>query len=294
MKKKIIFTTKGERADIPPYIIYRILSNQYVNAVGPFVFLDHAIPIKHAADEPRRKANGKGAHPHRGIATLTYILSGEAVHLDSRGHYAKVNSGGVQWMKAGAGIIHDEVVNVDAQANDLLTHALQFWINLPSKNKTEAPAYVPIMPGEVPQKDLENDSGWLKVIVGEYEGLASKIPNYSKQFIYHIHLEAGKSFSITTEKKLEYAAFLPLNNVTVNDTEYKKGEFLLFDKEEGTIEVNNNSGSAADIILFGGESYAEPIIAQGPFVMNTQHEISEAYNDFYDGKYGEIDYSLAN
>jgi redox-sensitive bicupin YhaK (pirin superfamily) len=294
MKKKISFTSQGQRADIGPHIIYRILGNRYVDAVGPFVFLDHAVPIKHSPDEPLKKANGKGAHPHRGIATLTYILSGEAVHLDSKGHFAKVNSGGVQWMKAGNGIIHDEVVNVDARSGDSLTHALQFWINLPSKNKAEIPAYLPVMPDEVPQKELENNGGWLKVIVGEYEGLASRIPNYSKQFIYHIHLGSGKRFSIDTDKGLEYAIFLPLNNATVNDAEYKKGEFLLFDKDEGAIEISNSSGSASDIILFGGEPYAEPIVAQGPFVMNTQHEISEAYADFYEGKYGEIDYSLAN
>jgi redox-sensitive bicupin YhaK (pirin superfamily) len=294
MKKKVSFTSQGQRADIGPYIIYRIIANRYVDAVGPFVFLDHAVPIKHLPGEPPKKANGKGAHPHRGIATLTYILSGEAVHLDSKGHYAKVNSGGVQWMKAGNGIIHDEVVNVDARSGNLLTHALQFWINLPSKNKAEAPEYLPLMPNEVPQKELENNSGWLKVIVGEYEKLASKIPNYSKQFIYHIHLETGKRFSIATEKGLEYAAFLPLNNGTINDAEYKKGEFLLFDQDEGTIEISNNSGEANDIILFGGEPYTESIVAQGPFVMNTEHEISEAYNDFYEGKYGNIDYSLAN
>jgi redox-sensitive bicupin YhaK (pirin superfamily) len=294
MKKKISLTSQGQRADIGPYIIYRILGNRYVDAVGPFVFLDHAVPIKHSADEPLKKANGKGAHPHRGIATLTYILSGEAVHLDSRGHFAKVNSGGVQWMKAGNGIIHDEVVNVDARSGDLLTHALQFWINLPSRNKAEAPDYLPVMADEVPRKELENNSGWLKVIVGEYEELASKIPNYSKQFIYHVHLESKKSFSIDTEEGLEYAMFLPLNNATVNDAEYKKGEFLLFDKDEGAIEISNSSGFASDIILFGGEPYAESIVAQGPFVMNTQQEISEAYNDFYEGKYGEIDYSLAN
>ena len=294
MKKKVSFTSRGQRADIGPYIIYRILGNRYVDAVGPFVFLDHAVPVKHAADEPVKKANGKGAHPHRGIATLTYILDGEAVHLDSRGHYAKVNSGGVQWMKAGNGIIHDEVVNVDAKSGNLLTHALQFWINLPSKNKAESPDYLPVMPEEVPQKKLDNNSGWLKVIVGEYRELASNIPDYSKQFIYHIHLESSKHFSIATEKGLEYAAFLPLNNGTINDAEYNKGEFLLFDKDEGTIEIDNSSGDAFDIILFGGEPYTEPIVAQGPFVMNTQHEISEAYKDFYEGKYGEIDYSLAN
>jgi redox-sensitive bicupin YhaK (pirin superfamily) len=137
---------------------------------------------------------------------------------------------------------------------------------------------------------LDDGKGWIKVIVGEYEGLASKIPNYSKQFLYHIHLEAWKQFSIITESGLKYAALLPLQNVVINDTEFEKGEFIEFDRSEGTIEINNNSEAAVDIILFGGEKYAEPIVAGGPFVMNSQEEIAQAYRDFHNGKYGRINY----
>ena len=289
MKKKISFSTHGQRADIGNITIYRMLPNRYADAVGPFVFLDHFGPTRHAVDEPVQK-NGNGAHPHRGIATLTYILNGEEEHFDSQGNYGKINSGGVQWMKAGDGIVHDGNLNVDPQTNDRLTHGFQFWINLPAKNKTESPRHLAIQANEVPQKMLDDDKGWIKVIVGEYEGLASKIPNYSKQFLYHIHLEAWKQFSIVTESGLEYAALLPLQNAVINDTEFEKGEFIEFDRSEGTIEINNNSEAAIDIILFGGEKYAEPIVAGGPFVMNTQEEIAQAYRDFHNGKYGRINY----
>ena len=83
--------------------------------------------------------------------------------------------------------------------------------------------------------------GWIKVIAGQYENLVSKIPNYSKQFLYHIHLEAGKQFSLSTEKGLEYAAFLPMHNAAINDAEFTAGEFIEFDRNEGTIEINNKS-----------------------------------------------------
>lgn len=261
----------------------------HVEAVGPFVFLDHAAPIEHAPDEPRHKV-GNLAHPHRGIATLTYILNGEADHYDSKGHHAIVRSGGVQWMKAGKGIIHDEVVNPDPQTNDRLTHALQFWIDLPSRIKAEQPEYLPLQANEIPKKVLAGNVGWLKVIVGRYEDLASAIPNYSKQLIYHIHLEAGMQFALGTEKELEYAIFLPLSSVTINEKEFKRGEFIGFEKSDGIIELNNSSVTPADIILFGGEPYAEPIVARGPFVMNTLQEISQAYTDFHLGKYGQITY----
>ena len=291
MKKKISFSTQGRRADIGEYVINRILPNRYADAVGPFVFLDHLFPAKHSPGEPLKKVNGTGAHPHRGIATLTYILNGEADHFDSRGNHAKVNSGGAQWMKAGNGIIHDESVNVDSQTNDLLTHAMQFWVNLPAKNKAELPEYLPLQAKEIPHRELSDEKGWIKVIVGEYEKLASNIPTYSKQFLYHIHLNAGKQFSVTAEDEMEYAAFLPLHNAVVNDAEFNKGEFIEFDREEGTIEFSNTSKEAIDIILFGGEKYAEPIVAQGPFVMNDELEIAGAYKDFHAGKYGTIRYT---
>ena len=288
MKKKISFTTQGHRADIGQYKINRILPNTYVEAVGPFVFLDHLMPAKHSPDEPVKVVNGSGAHPHRGIATLTYIINGEADHFDSAGHHAKVKSGGVQWMKAGSGIIHDEAVNVDSDANDFLTHALQFWINLPSKQKAEAPDYLPVHANEVPHEILKDEAGWLKVVAGKYEDLISKIPSYTKQFLYHIHLDSGKHFSINTESGWEYAAFLPLQNVVINDAEFEKGDFLLFDKGDGSVEMN--AQTSTDIILFGGEPYTEPFVAQGPFVMNTQQEIAKAYADFHLGKYGQISY----
>ena len=291
MKKKISLSGEGNRADIGEYKINRILPNRYVDAVGPFVFLDHLLPTTHSPAEPKHKVNGTGAHPHRGIATLTYILNGEADHYDSGGNHALVHSGGAQWMKAGNGVVHDESINVDSETTDLTTHALQFWINLPSKNKAESPMYLPVQASDIPKKVLDDETGWLKVIVGAYGELASKVPDYSRQFVYHIHLEAGKKFSIESEKGLEYAAFLPLHDVMINDTTFSKEEFIEFDREEGTIEFNNPSTDAVDIILFGGESFNEPIVAQGPFVMNSALEISEAYRDFHSGKYGKINYN---
>ncbi|MEO6327480.1 MAG: pirin family protein [Ginsengibacter sp.] len=286
MKKQISFSTPGQRADIGNIAIYRMLPNRYADAVGPFVFLDHFPPTIHIASEPEKK-KGTGAHPHRGIATLTYLLHGESEHFDSKGNHAKINSGGVQWMKAGNGIIHDEIINVDAQTNDLLIHGFQFWINLPSKNKAEAPHYLAIQASEIPQQKLGDEKGWIKVIVGEYENLTSAIPNYSKQFLYHIHLKAGKQFTVTITDKIEVAA-LPIHNVTINDEGFDAGEFVEFDRNAGTIEITNNAETAIDLIIFGGEKYAEPIIAQGPFVMNSPQEIAQAYRDFHDGKYGKI------
>ncbi len=284
MKKQTSFSTKGQRADIGDLTIYRMLANRYTDAVGPFVFLDHIIPKVHSSSMD----SGTGRHPHRGIATLSYIIEGEDEHFDSMGNHAKVYSGGIQWMKAGNGIIHDETLNVDSRTGTNRTHAFQFWINLPAKNKAEKPEYLAIQSEEVPQKLLSNDSGWIKVIVGNYEDLKSIIPNYSQQFLYHIHIEAGKSFSIFIDEKVEVAAFLPTKNTILNDAEFEAGEFIEFDRNEGEIFIENKLNEATDVLLFGGEPYTEPIVAEGPFVMNSRSEIADAYRDFYAGKYGNI------
>ncbi|GHN01641.1 hypothetical protein WSM22_31300 [Cytophagales bacterium WSM2-2] len=292
MKKRVAFSMKGHRADIGEYMINRLLPSARAKSIGPFVFLDHLLPAELSPDAPVKKVNGTGAHPHRGIATLTYIINGEADHFDSNGNHAKVSSGGAQWMKAGNGIIHDEAINADVKANDHRTHAMQFWVNLPSRNKAESPEYVPVQAEEVPQHYLTNSSGWIKVIDGTFENQASKIPNYTKQFIYHIHLEAGKQFSMLTETELEYAAFLPLHNAEINEVLYKKGDLIAFDKDNGTIEITNKSNEGIDVILFGGAKYTEPIVFGGPFVMNSELEIAQAYDDFHAGKYGKINYTV--
>lgn len=284
MKKQILFSTQGHRADLGPLQIQRMLPNSYVNAVGPFVFLDYVAPaLKERIDQ-----NGMGAHPHRGIATLTYILQGEVEHFDSAGNTGKIYSGGMQWMKAGTGIIHDENFNYDSQTDSKYIHGFQFWLNLPAKNKAEKPEHIAIQATEVPQKEIADHGGWIKVVIGSYEELHSKIPNYTVQFLYHIHLESNKSLSIPYDDQIEVAAFLPTQHLIVNDIEFQKGDFIEFDRNAGKIEIRNTSTNSNDVLLFGGEPYTESIIAEGPFVMNSKAEITEAYLDFYAGKYGKI------
>ena len=284
MKKKTSFSTKGYSAAVGPLSIQRMVPNRYTNKVGPFVFLDYVAPVV----KETITQNGMGAHPHRGIATLTYILQGEVEHFDSAGNEAIIYSGGAQWMKAGNGIIHDENLNYDSRTESKFIQGFQFWINLPAINKAENPAHIAVQANEVPKKTFPNESGWLKVIVGSYEDLSSKIPNYSTQFLYHIQLKAGTQFSVAMESETEVAAFLPIQNVILNDTEFQAGEFIEFDKATGEIEIKNTSLATVDVLLFGGEEYKEPVVAEGPFVMNSQAEIATAYRDFYAGKYGEI------
>lgn len=286
MNKKVIYNTRGHRADIGPFEIYRLVSNNYVSHVGHFVFLDYIPPFM----IPNKHLNKDAAHPHRGIATLTYILSGEADHYDSRGFRGTVHSGGVQWMKAGNGIIHNESIGPDSKTNGKLMHGFQFWINLPAKNKIENPDYMHLQNEELPLIQLNDESGSLKVVIGSYNNETSKIPTYSEQYLYHIRLNPGKTFRLSTKEGLEYAAFLPQHNLIINNKEYFNGDLIGFDDKGGDIEFINPLESELEFIFFGGEKYTESFVAYGPFVMNTSEEIKQAYSDYRNGKYGEMIY----
>ncbi|MET0463394.1 MAG: pirin family protein [Chitinophagaceae bacterium] len=286
MKKRSSFSTRGKREDIGDLEIYRMMPNRYADAVGPFVFLDHIAPrIRTTINK-----EGTGAHPHRGMATLTYILHGEAEHFDSTGNYALVHSGGVQWMNAGNGIIHDETLNYDTQTDSKLIHVLQFWINLPAKIKAGKPSYLAIEGTDIPVKTLADEKGWIKIIAGSYDEVHAVIPTYSQQFLYHIHLVPGANFGIEFADKTEVAAFLPTLPAIINDETFYAGDFIEYDRSAGTIELRNENTEACDFILFGGEPYREPIYAEGPFVMNSMLEIADAYRGFFNGDYGKIVY----
>jgi len=283
----VTITAQGSRADIGSYKINRLLPNRYMDAIGPFVFLDHLMPTTH--EKINEDDKGTGPHPHRGIATLTYVLDGVAEHYDSRGHHAVVTSGGVQWMKAGNGIVHDESMRPDTASGTLTTHSMQFWINLPETNKAEDPAYLPLQSSEIPQKSF--DGGSLRLITGSYEDLQSQIPSYSKEFVLHIKLNAGAHHSLASFADFEYAIFLPLQPATINEETYQQGDLLSFERKDGSIHISNPSNESVDLIFFGGKPYTEPIFASGPFVMNSQAGITQAYNDYYKGSYGTIFYA---
>jgi len=288
MKKQVRFRTRNRPEWVNQIRVQHALPNKFARAVGPFVLLDHVSSQKRASGESNKQVVGKCSHPCRGVATLTYIISGEVEHLDSLGNHVNLSSGGVHWMNAGKGIVQGEAVNPECRINDPNLSVVRLWINLPSKHKSGEPDYLSLESSDIPKQVLVNGVGWIKILSGKYENLVAKVPCYSKQLLYHIQLEAGKQFSIMTDSEWEYAAFFPAGSAVASDTGFQAGELIVFSTQGELIEINNYRKTPLDIILFGGEPYSEPIIAEGNFVMNNPHEITQAYNDYYDGKYGQI------
>jgi redox-sensitive bicupin YhaK (pirin superfamily) len=289
MEKTIITSYGGVNANVGDLLVNRLLPNRYSQAVGPFVFLDHLYPSEHQPKTPQAPT-GAFAHPHRGIATFTYLFSGSLEHYDSHGHHGIVDAGGAQWMKAGNGVIHDENPSPRFQREGGVLHALQFWINLPARNKAEAPDYLALQARDIPEVPLPGGAGVLRVVIGTYGEATSPVKTFSSQLLYHLRLHSGAAFTLDTKAGLEYAAFVPGEEGVISDGTYGKSELLLFGSDAVPITFANKGGVNTDVILFGGEPYREPIVAQGPFVMNSHQEIAEAYQDFFNGRYGKIQY----
>src|SRR5450432_869976 len=287
-KKKVQVRFQGKCEWIGELKVQHVLPNKFIQAIGPFVFLEHVICQKQTSSESQTHPSSNIAHPHRGIATLTYILFGEVQHQDSMENKVKLSSGGAHWMKAGKGVMQDETVSSLCRITNMDVSVIQFWVNLPSRHKADEPNYISLQPDEIPTRILDNDSGWIKTLLGEFEDVMAKVPSDSNEFACHILLNPEKNISIKTKKSFEYAAFIPTGWTEINDTEFQSGELVMFSSFGEMIEISNKSEKSVNIILFGGEPYEEQIVTEGAFVMNTPHEISQAYNDYYDGKYDLI------
>jgi len=292
MEKNITASYGGANSTVGDLLVNRLLPNRYVQAVGPFVFLDHVYPVE---QNPRavKPPTGDFAHPHRGMATLSYVLSGGLEHFDSRGHHGIVSAGGMQWMKAGNGIIHDEQLSPALLTEGGILHSLQFWINLPAAEKKEAPEYQAVAANEIPETLLPDNAGVLRVLLGSLGDRTSPVKTFTGEFLYHIRLRPKSTFTLESVPGLEYAAFIPSAEVRINGSTYSNSELVVFGGEGGDLVFSCSNINGSDIFLFGGKPYEEPIVAQGPFVMNSHQEIALAYQDFFSGKYGAIDYTVA-
>jgi redox-sensitive bicupin YhaK (pirin superfamily) len=287
--KRIIAKNAAQPEKVGPLDIARALPNKTTNAVGPVIFLDH-VPEKKFAPGELPEPDGSFAHPHRGIATFSYLLKGEIIHYDSNGGHGLVKAGGVQWMNAGKGIVHDEMIQSEMRNNGGDIYAFQFWVNLPARNKADKPDYMPVEANDLPIVSLDDGAATLKILLGEFQGARSPIPAFTEQFIWHINLHANSSIKLPTMSDHEYAGYLPVGDVIVNDTSVAAREFFLLDEIGTGISIENRSDDALDVVIFGGEPYREPMVSHGPFVMNTAEEINEAYEDFRGGSYGQINY----
>jgi redox-sensitive bicupin YhaK (pirin superfamily) len=270
----------------------RSFPNSYISEFDPFLLLDEMGPM----DIKPGKQKGFPDHPHRGFETVTYLLEGKFEHKDSQGHAGIINSGDVQWMTAGSGVIHSEMPEKEFSKNGGKLHGFQLWVNLPKNNKMMKPRYQEIPRSKIPTgTTTENGNVVVKVIAGESLDAKAVINTITPIIYLHFKLEPGaRTLQSVSEEYNVFAYVIKGKGVfeqskNVNNV-IEKGNLVIFDKngKEVYIEAAKDSSDPLELLLIGGIPLREPIARYGPFVMNTQQEIYQAIEDYKSGKLGRI------
>ena len=252
--------------------------------MSPFLLLDYAGPADFAAAERPR---GVGTHPHRGFETVTVVYKGEVAHRDSTGRGGVIGPGDVQWMTAGAGILHEEFHSEAFTASGGELEMVQLWVNLPAKHKMTRPDYQAIADRDIPEVALANNAGYLRVIAGNYDGHAGPARTLTPMNVWDLRPQQGGMAQFDLPDGWTTAVVVLHGTVMLNDdTIAREGQIAMFDRE-GTgvaIEANND----AVVLLLSGEPIDEPIVGYGPFVMNSREEIEQAMRDYQSGRFGAI------
>ena len=252
--------------------------------ISPFLLLDHAAPAEFTPTTERR---GVGQHPHRGFETVTIVYKGELEHRDSTGSGGTIGPGDVQWMTAASGIVHEEFHSEGFARSGGTLEMVQLWVNLPAKNKMTAPGYQAITSDTIPTVALPDAAGSVRVIAGTFDGQHGPARTFSTMQVWDLRLAQGKLTELPVHAGWSTALIVLHGTVLVNgESVVREAQMALFERDGDSITVEANSDAV--VLLLSGEPIDEPIVGHGPFVMNTEAEIAQAFEDFNSGRFARI------
>ncbi|MBK5436893.1 MULTISPECIES: pirin family protein [unclassified Pseudomonas] len=252
--------------------------------ISPFLLLDHAGP---AAFTPTEQRRGVGQHPHRGFETVTIVYKGEVEHRDSTGAGGTIGPGDVQWMTAAKGIIHEEFHSEAFARSGGALEMVQLWVNLPAKDKMADAGYQTILDSDIPTLPLADNAGSLRLIAGEFDGVKGPARTFTAIDVWDMRLNAGRSVTLDLHAGRNTALVVLRGTVRINATEVaREGQLALFERD-GT-QLRLEASDDAMVLLLSGEPIDEPIVGHGPFVMNTEQEIHQAFADYQSGQFGQM------
>jgi len=249
--------------------------------LSPFLLLDYAGP---ADFTPTSQPRGVGLHPHRGFETVTIVYKGEVAHHDSTGQGGVIGPGDVQWMTAGGGILHEEFHSKSFSESGGPLEMVQLWVNLPAKDKMVRPGYQAIVDGDIPAVALPGNAGTVRVIAGEYDGHAGPARTFTPMQVWDMRLKQGHISELKVPDGWNAALIVLRGTVRVNESPVAgEAQMVLLDRvgEGACVEASTD----AVVLLLAGEPIDEPIVGYGPFVMNSQEEITQALADFNSGRF---------
>lgn len=265
------------------FIVRRPFPGPSLALMDPFLLLDEMGPI----DQKPGKAKGAPDHPHRGFETVSYILEGEVEHEDSAGHRGLIGAGDVQWMTAGRGVVHSEMPSRRMQTEGGRVHGFQIWVNLPRVDKLMAPRYQEIPSAKIPSAVSADGLAKVKVIAGEALGVSAAIETRTPIVYQDWTLAPGASVDVALPLSHEGGVYVFSGEAQVGSEgkSTKDGELALLGAGD-TLTLASRTG--ARLLLLAGVPLREPVARYGPFVMNTEQEIHQAFRDYQSGKMGQI------
>ncbi|MFG6178130.1 pirin family protein [Halomonas sp. THAF12] len=252
--------------------------------LSPFLMLDHAGPHTF---KPAKRPRGVGQHPHRGFETVTLVYEGELEHRDSTGSGGKIGEGDVQWMTAGAGIVHEEFHSRAFTERGGRLEMVQLWVNLPARDKDAPAAYQTLLDGTIPTIPLNDAAGHVRVVAGNYLGHEGPARTFTPIELWDVRLKAGGDALLPVPDGHTTLLVVLEGTVQVNGEAIVRDEAVVAFERQGhelVLEANND----AKLLLLSGEPIDEPVVGYGPFVMNHQEQIHQAFADFQRGKYGAL------
>ncbi|HEV8360152.1 MAG TPA: pirin family protein [Candidatus Thermoplasmatota archaeon] len=267
--------------------VRRPFPTQFLLDMDPFVLLDHMGPTDWLPGE----AKGAPDHPHRGFETVTYMLQGKLRHRDSVGNTGVLGRGDVQWMTAGAGVVHSEMPHEEILRAGGPTHGFQLWVNLPRKDKWVRPRYQDTPTARMPEVDLGDGASKVKVIAGEALGARSAIATRIPITYLHATLAPGARFVHPLPKGDTAFAYVVEGEgrVGAQGLEAIEGDIVTLGREgDAVLEAPKDAPGPLRALLIAGPPIGEPVVQYGPFVMNTDAEIRQAIKDYMAGKMGAI------
>ncbi|WP_219096511.1 pirin family protein [Pseudomonas sp. UMAB-40] len=252
--------------------------------ISPFLLLDHAGPAEFTPTTERR---GVGQHPHRGFETVTIVYKGEVEHRDSTGSGGKIGPGDVQWMTAASGILHEEFHSEEFAKSGGTLEMVQLWVNLPARDKMADAGYQTILDGDIPNLPLKDKAGSLRLIAGEFEGHTGPARTFTPIDVWDLRLNGGKWLTLDLHEGRNTALVVLRGTVQVNGLELvREGQLALFEREGHQLSLEANDDAV--VLLLSGKPIDEPIVGHGPFVMNSEQEIHQAFADFQSGRFGQM------
>jgi redox-sensitive bicupin YhaK (pirin superfamily) len=266
------------------FIVRRPLPAPGLVALDPFLLIDEMGPIEY---EPG-KAVGAPDHPHRGFETVTYVLEGEVVHEDSAGHRGVIKPGGVQWMTAGGGIIHSETPSAAVMEQGGRAHGFQIWVNLPARLKMTRPRYQELSAEQIPSATSPDGLAHVKVIAGEAFGVRAAIDTHTPIVYQDIELQPGADVTLGLDAAQRGLVYVFQGSALVGDAGKQVSDGQLAVLGAGDTVRLRAQGEAGRMLLLAGVPLNEPVARYGPFVMNTQSELMQAFQDYQSGRMGEI------